>query len=255
MDKRYRSFVCKYNQSSHPQKRKYDEENHTSNKKLKYDDGGDDVDMKTSPEKKNESSKATNLSKKKPKEYITINHLKYPIHPYTIQVSNLPLSTKHNDLLKIFESFNADILYARMLHHKPKRHTKPITFKKALIQFYTTEGCDAIIKYVEEGIDISYEGNVLEVMRSHIPALEKCFAEEEDKKKSYKDGDAGKDKSKVTEKKKESKYNRHKRLDINDMERMKIDGDEDTAGGVEKKEEKRKSKGSIFAFQPRSVKK
>jgi RNA recognition motif-containing protein len=104
---------------------------------------------------------------------VLIGKLSYPAHPFTIRVSNLSPSTEDLDLVDAFISCGK-IVHARILREKPHNHQDhhdPRKLKSKGIGLVQFEEKESVLKALELNEAIGLNKRLLQVGRSHIPAV------------------------------------------------------------------------------------
>lgn len=110
---------------------------------------------------------------KEPAETVLIGKLSYPAHPYTVRVSNLSPTTEDLDLVDAFITCGK-IVHARILREKPHNHQDhhdPRKLKSKGIGLIQFEEKESVIKALELNEAIGLHEHLIQVGRSHIPAV------------------------------------------------------------------------------------
>jgi hypothetical protein len=116
-----------------------------------------------------ETTKKTDLRVLKPKGHkAKIGNLEYPVHPFTVRVSNLASNTEDMDLVDKFRKSCGAIVHARIMREK-HHHGKGKSKGWGLIQFEEKE-------FVEKALELSevfgINEKLVKIERSHLPAAE-----------------------------------------------------------------------------------
>lgn len=98
-------------------------------------------------------------------------HVKKPhhkVHPFTIRVSNLDLSTEDMDLVDIFRPLCGAIAHAKIVRDKHDHGAKPASKGWGLVQFEEKESAERALALNEE---IGIKEKVVKIEMSHMPAV------------------------------------------------------------------------------------
>jgi len=120
------------------------------------------------------SEKPINLKvPKEQKETVLIGNLSYPAHPFTVKVSNLSEATEDLDLVDAF-SCCGKIVHARILREKPQQHSDqhdPRKMKSKGVGLVQFEERESVAKALELNDAVGLHEHLIQVGRSHIPAV------------------------------------------------------------------------------------
>jgi hypothetical protein len=92
----------------------------------------------------------------------------HKVHPFTIRVSNLDLSTEDMDLVDIFRPLCGAIVHAKIVRDKHDHGVKPLSKGWGLVQFEET---DAAAKALALNEEIGIKEKVVKIEMSHMPAV------------------------------------------------------------------------------------
>ena len=111
-----------------------------------------------------------NKPKKDEKLTVWIGKLQYPVHPFTIHVSNLSPLTEDMDLYDLFHSKCGAIVHCRIFREKGSRdHSqRPDSKCTGLIQFEERESVEEALKLNGE---VGLHEKLIKISRSHQPAV------------------------------------------------------------------------------------
>ena len=211
------------------------------------------VDYVADERMQNESSSTTtkpaNLKvPKEPKETIRIGNLSYPVHPFTVKVSNLSPKTEDMDLVDSFSTCGK-IVHARILREKTQQHhvhQDPRKLKSKGIGLVQFEERESVSRALELNDTIGLHEHLIQVERSHIPAVSSLVPpgmnrinRKGDRQSSKKDQVV--EANKTSDKSKEKDETMAKESHVNKSESKK-----DTKSGTS-------TSSSILSFRPRGV--
>ncbi|GAX26588.1 hypothetical protein FisN_21Lh053 [Fistulifera solaris] len=92
----------------------------------------------------------------------------HKVHPFTIRVSNLDLSTEDMDLVDIFRPLCGAIVHAKIIRDKQDHGVKPLSKGWGLVQFEEKESAAKALSLNEE---IGIKEKVVKIEMSHMPAV------------------------------------------------------------------------------------
>lgn len=120
----------------------------------------------------NQKKKGPNIwpIKPKPEHMIKVGNMEYPVHPFTIHVTNLSSETIDGELYDLFRSKCGAIVHARIFREKGHAGPGHIPTSKCagLVQF---EERESVEKALELSGDFGLHEKLVVVSRSHQPAV------------------------------------------------------------------------------------
>lgn len=123
--------------------------------------GGDADDTK-------EAKPVVVVSKKRFK--VKVGHIFHKAHPFTVRVTNLAAETGEMDLLESFRQKHecGAIVHARIQRERPFQGNEGVSKGWGLVQFEERESVEKALKL---GDKLKIDGNIIQVERSHVPAV------------------------------------------------------------------------------------
>eukprot|EP00980_Cylindrotheca_fusiformis_P001505 scaffold346_cov116-Cylindrotheca_fusiformis.AAC.19 len=113
------------------------------------------------------TTRKTDLRVPKPAGHkVKIGNLEYPVHPFTVRVSNLASNTEDMDLVDTFRPVCGAVVHARIMREK-SRHGKGQSKGWGLIQFEEKESVEKALELSEV---LGIKEKLVKVERSHLPA-------------------------------------------------------------------------------------